>query len=145
MSFQVYKFLSTYFLCKKCKEIPSTPVLLSCNHLYCVQCLSKNKYEKECIKCPFCLFFSEPNKAINFSLKMLINHLFSLNDTEFESKYQKIILYINISKREDEMIKYFLKIQEIAKQLKNKSNKFKYIKKRKYKEIIKDKTKEINV
>lgn len=146
MSLQVYKFLSTYFICKKCKEIPSTPILLKCNHLYCLQCLSKNKYEMEFIKCSFCLFFTETSKALNFSLKLLIDQLLSLNDKEFESKYQKILLYIYFSKREDEIIKFFLKIQEImTKQLKNNGKKSIYLKKRKYKELIKDNTMEMNV
>ena len=118
MSFKVFSFLSTYFSCKKCCEVPSEPILLPCNHLYCKKCLHKKENETVC---PFCLFFFFLNIKENLQLKMLITHLNEMNDIQFQSEYYNIITVIFSLGREANIINFFLRIQTA-----NREKEFKY-------------------
>lgn len=131
MSLKVFSFLSTYFSCKKCCEVPSEPVLLPCNHLYCKKCLRNKENET---MCPFCRFNFSMNIKENLQLKMLIAHLNEMNDIQFQSEYYNIIAIIFALGREANIINFFLRIQTA-----NREKELKYIsgvsRKRKHNEM----------
>ena len=132
MSFKVFSFLSTYFSCKKCNEIPSDPILLPCNHLYCKKCLSNKSNETFC---PFCCLNFNTKIKENFHLKMLIAHLIEMNDAQFERDYYNIISIIFAFRREANIINFFLRIQSVNREKEVKCRSGVFSKKRMYKEM----------
>ncbi len=91
------KFLS-YFSCFNCREIGNIPYILICNHIYCENCVSNFNMRKKdgSMVCPYCYTQTKKDELLpELEMKLFISHVKSIDDEEFEEKYQSKINFIN--------------------------------------------------
>lgn len=89
-SIKTSKFIRSYFSCRECSEVRTSPSFLKCDHVYCDNCLFRNSMKQKdgSIICPFCLVKTSPNEMIpKNEIKNLLQYLNSINDEEFETKF----------------------------------------------------------
>ena len=93
----IMKFLG-YFSCFNCGEIGNFPYILICNHIYCENCVSNYNMKKNdgSLVCPYCYMITQKSDILpELDVKLLISHLKSIGDEEFEQKYENKINFIN--------------------------------------------------
>ena len=91
------KFLG-YFSCFNCREIGNIPYILICNHIYCENCVSNFNMRKMdgSMVCPYCYTQTKKSEILpELDLKLFISNIKSIDDEEFEQKYQSKISFIN--------------------------------------------------
>uniref|UniRef100_A0A3Q2DK82 Uncharacterized protein n=1 Tax=Cyprinodon variegatus TaxID=28743 RepID=A0A3Q2DK82_CYPVA len=94
--------------CSVCNEVFKDPVVLSCGHSFCKECLKKWWREKPVQECPFCKRrSSKSNPPISLSLKNLLNpenlKLFHLPDClAYQEEFDKTAEQIKVQAQQTE-------------------------------------------
>ena len=131
--------------CFNCREIGNIPYVLICNHIYCENCISNFNMRKKdgSMVCPYC--YTQTNKSEllpELDIKLLISNLKSIDDEEFEQKYQNKISFINENNSNNiklrDIVIFLLKFFsfEYKQMIKKRENK--NVHKRNYMELKKD-------
>ena len=98
-SLNIVKFLDN-FSCFFCREIGNFPYVLICNHVYCENCVVNKKIKQPdgSLVCQFCGISTKKFEILpEIEVRLLVCDLKSIDDEEFEEKYENKLSFIKDS------------------------------------------------
>ena len=114
-SLTTMRFLKN-FSCFNCKEIGNLPYFLTCNHIYCENCVSNfNMKQKDGnLICPFCYEVTKKEDFLpELELRLLLIDLKSIDDEQFLKKYKNKLDFNNSQCEFRDVVLFLLKFFSI--------------------------------